>query len=107
MAIKVGRQLLRRYPALGSTWPLEQARAWRTRRSWRQQPRRMASWYRDAVDLHTRVCVSNLEVPEAPRLCEPVTVLLTLFDAEGADLVSKRYPLGRNQSLMLEMNSLL
>jgi hypothetical protein len=107
MALDVARGVLKRYPALRSTWPVEQARAWRTRRSWREQPRRMASWYRDALDMRTRVCISNLEMPEAPSLCQPVTVLVTLFDADGQPLVSKRHALGRNASVMLETRDLL
>jgi hypothetical protein len=101
------RSLLHRYPALGTTWPVEQARAWRTRRTWREQPRRMASWFRDALDMHTRVCISNLEVPEAPALCQPVTVVLSLFDHDGGTLSSKRFGLRRNASLMLEVSDLL
>jgi hypothetical protein len=107
MALDLARDVLRRYPGLQSTWPVEQARAWRTRRAWREQPRRMASWYRDAVDMHTRVCVSNLEVPEAAKLCEDVTVLVSLFDQDGGELTSKRFPLRRNQSQMLELSQLL
>jgi len=67
----------------------------------------MASWYRDAVDMRTRVCISNLEVPEAPQLCQPVTVLVTLFDDDGASIVDKRFALARNASLMLETRDLL
>jgi hypothetical protein len=107
MAISIAREVLRRYPTLRSTWPVEQARAWRTRRSWREQPRRMASWYRDAVDMRTRICMSNLEVPEAPTLCQPVTVLLTLFDSDGSELAARRYPLRRNASLVVETRDLL
>src|SRR4029453_17534338 len=66
-----------------------------------------ASWYRDAVDMRTRVCVSNLEVPEAPQLCQPVTILVTLFDDSGAPLGSKRFGLKRNASLILETRDLL
>ena len=107
MAISIAREVLRRYPTLRSTWPVEQARAWRTRRSWREQPRRMASWYRDAIDMRTRICMSNLEVPEAPTLCQPVTVLLTLFDSDGGELAARRYPLRRNASLVVETSDLL
>ncbi|HET6319260.1 MAG TPA: hypothetical protein VFG86_22620 [Chloroflexota bacterium] len=67
----------------------------------------MASWYRDAVDMRTRVCVSNLEVPEAPQLCQPVTVLIELFDSDGAELAHKRFALKRNASLVLETRDLL
>ncbi len=107
MADSLARQLLRRYPALNSSWPVEQARAWRLRRTWREQPRRMASWYRDGVDMRTRICVSNLEVPEAPGLCQPVTVLVKLFDNDGSELAARRCALGRNASLMLETRDLL
>src|SRR6185503_11824945 len=107
MALGVGRGLLRRYPALRSTWPVEQARAWRQRQQWREQPRRMASWYRDALDMHTRVCVSNLEVPEAPTLCQPITLLVSLFDADGSRVAAQRFSLQRNASLMLELAELL
>jgi hypothetical protein len=107
VAISIAREVLRRYPALRSTWPVEQARAWRTRRSWREQPRRMASWYRDAIDMRTRICMSNLEVPEAPTLCEAVTVLLKLFDSDGSELAARRYPLRRNASLVVETRDLL
>ena len=65
MATDLARSVLRRYPALRSTWPVERARAWREQRNWREHPRQMASWYRDTHDMRTRVCISNLEVPEA------------------------------------------
>src|SRR5436190_24073052 len=107
MALDLSRALLRRYPALQSTWPVEQARAWRDRKQWREQSRRMASWFRDALDMHTRVCVSNLEVPEAPTLCQPVTVLVSLFDEDGGALASKRFGLGRNASQIIELAELL
>ena len=67
----------------------------------------MASWFRDTLDMHTRVCVSNLEVPEAPALCQPVTVLVSLFDQDGSPLASKRFGLGRNASQMIELSELL
>ena len=107
MALDIARQIVRRYPSLGQSWPVQQARAWRTRQSWRAHPRRMASWYRDAADMHTRVFVSNLEVPEAPGLCQPTSVVLRLFDQEGRPLAAKRYGLGRNASLVLEVRALL
>jgi hypothetical protein len=107
MASDLARALLRRYPVLQSTWPVEQARVWRTRRGWRAQPRRMASWFRDAIDMHTRVCVSNLEVPEAPGLCHSVNVLVGLFDQDGHGLVTKRFGLPRNGSRMIELADLL
>ena len=107
IAVDLSRALLRRYPALRSSWPVEQARAWRQRKQWRAQPRRMASWFRDALDMHTRVCVSNLEVPEAPTLCQRVTVLVSLFDEDGGPLAAKRCGLGRNASQMIELAELL
>src|SRR4051794_30583708 len=107
MARDLSRALLQRYPALRSSWPVEQARTWRARKQWREQPRRMASWFRDALDMHTRVCISNLEVPEAPTLCQPVTVLVSLFDEDGGPLASRRFDLGRNASQMIELAELL
>lgn len=74
MAISVVRGLLNRYPSLRSTWPVQQASAWRQRQSFRAHPRRMASWYRDTEDMRTRLFVSNLEVPEAPQLCQPTSL---------------------------------
>ena len=105
--VVVARELLRRYPRLRSAWPVQQASAWRQRRGWREHPRRMASWYRDTVDMHTRVFVSNLEVPEAPELCQPTTVLITLLDADGRPLASKRWSIARNASIVLEVQDLL
>ena len=107
MALDIARGVLRRYPALKNTWPLEQARAWRVRQSWREHPRRMASWYRDTPDMRTRVFVSNLEVPEAPHLCQPVTLLVSLFDEQGGVLKTKRVGVQRNASVMLELRDLL
>jgi hypothetical protein len=101
------RTLLDRYPALRSTWPVQQARAWRERRGHRLHPRRMASWFSDTDDLRTRLFVSNLEVPEAPQLCEPASLLVTLFDQSGAQLASKRFHVARNASLVLELSALL
>ena len=103
----VARAVLERYPALRATWPVRQARAWRTRRQRRAQPRRMAAWFRDTPDMHTRVCVSNLEVPEAAHLCQPVDVVVRLFDPDGRPLVSRRHHLARNGSLVLELGQLL
>jgi hypothetical protein len=103
----VARELLRRYPGLRSTWPVQQASAWRQRRSWREHPRRMASWYRDTVDMRTRIFVSNLDVPEAPELCQPTTLLITLLDQDGSSLACKRFSLARNASLVLEVHDLL
>src|ERR1700736_1401312 len=107
MAVDLGRAVLRRYPKLRSTWPLQQASAWRQRQGWRAHPRRMASWYRDMADMHTRLFVSNLEVPEAPHLCEPTSVLLTLLDHDGQRLAAQRFPIGRNASLVVELSDLL
>src|SRR5438132_13763075 len=105
--VVIARHLLNRYPRLRRTWPVEQASAWRQRQSQRAHPRRMASWYRDTADMRTRLCVSNLELPEAPQLCEPTTVLVRLLDSEGAALVRKRLELGRNASLVVELRDLL
>jgi hypothetical protein len=107
MVLDVGRAVLRRYPRLRQTWPVEQARAWRVRQEWREHPRRMASWYRDTPDMHTRLCVSNLEVPEAPQLCQPTTLVVRLFDGDGGSLAWKRFQLARNASLVLELRDLL
>jgi hypothetical protein len=103
----LARSVLGRYPALRGTWPVKQARAWRERQSWRARPRRMASWFRDASDMRTRVCVSNLEVPEAHQLCQPTKVLVRLFDPEGGPLASRRFHLARNASVVLELGELL
>jgi hypothetical protein len=67
----------------------------------------MASWYRDALDMHTRLFVSNLEMPEAPQLCQPTSVLVTLLDQDGAHLANRRSGLDRNASLILELRDLL
>jgi hypothetical protein len=103
----IARQLLKRYPRLRSTWPVQQASTWRLQQSRRAHPRRMASWYRDTADMRTRLCVSNLELPEAPQLCEPTTVLVTLLDAEGTRLARKRFGLARNASFVLELGDVL
>ena len=95
MALVFGRQILERYPRLRSTWPFKQASAWRQRESRRAHPRRMASWYRDAADMRTRLCVSNLELPEAPQLCEPTTLLVRLLDSDGSELARKRFGVAR------------
>jgi len=107
MAIGLGRAVLGRYPRLRSTWPLQQASAWRQRQSWRAHPRRMASWYRDAADLRTRLFVSNLEMPEAPRLCQPVGVMVRLYDQDGRPEVARRFAIPRHASLVLELRDLL
>jgi len=105
--VVIARGLLRRYPRLRRTWPVEQASAWRERRNWRAHPRRMASWYRDAADMRTRLIMSNLELPEAPRLCAPTVVLVRLLDQDGASLAAKRVHLERNASVVLELGDLL
>jgi hypothetical protein len=101
------RELLRRYPALRGTWPVQQARAWRERQAYRLHPRRMASWFRDTADMHTRLTISNLELPEAPELCRRAAVTVALFDEGGAPLAQRRFRVGRNQSLVLELSELL
>ncbi|MBV9546877.1 MAG: hypothetical protein JOY61_21120 [Chloroflexi bacterium] len=107
MALDLARHVVRQSPLLRESWPVRQAREWRIRQSWREHPRRMASWYRDAADMRTRVFVSNLEVPEAPRLCQPISVVVRLFDSDGAAVVAKRYNLARNASLVVELRDLL
>src|SRR5690349_645131 len=97
MAI-IARQLLRRYPGLRATWAVQTAQALRQRQVWRAHPRRMASWYRDTADMHTRLIVSNLELPEAPQVCEPSTVSIRLLDQDGTQVARKRVHLGRNVS---------
>jgi len=67
----------------------------------------MASWYRDSADMRTRLFVSNLEVPEAPELCQPTSVLVSLLDEDGAALADRRFHLERNASLVLELHELL
>ena len=103
----IARELLHRYPALRATWPVKQAKAWRERRHYRLHPRRMASWFREAHDMHTRVCMSNLELPEAPHLCKPTSVLVALFGQGGDQVASRRFRLARNGSLVLEVGDLL
>ena len=103
----LAHELLRRYPNLRQSWPLQQLSAYRQRQSWRANPRRMASWFRDADDLHTRLFVSNLEVPEAPELCQPASLVIRLLDAEGARLYEQRHAIARNASLVLELGQLL
>jgi hypothetical protein len=107
MAVVFGRAVLERFPGLRSTWPLQQASAWRQRQNWRAHPRRMASWYRDAEDMRTRLFVSNLEVPEAPRLCQPASVVVRLYDHQGNPERSRRFAIARNGSLVLELADLL
>ena len=98
MPRSIVRGVLNRYPRLRSTWPLQQASVWRQRQSWRTNPRRMASWYRETEDMHTRLFVSNLEVPEAPQLCQDVAVLVRVFDSAGAQLGEQRFAIPRNAS---------
>jgi hypothetical protein len=106
-AVIVAREILERYPTLRGTWPVRRARAWRDARAFRLHPRRMASWFRDAVDMHTRVFISNLELPEAPELCRSTAVNITLFDHDGAPASERRFTLKRNGSLALELGALL
>ena len=107
MARTVARGILDRYPRLRSSWPVQRAREWRDRRSWRAHPRRMASWYRDTDDMRTRLFVSNLEVPEAPHLCQPTSVVVRLFDQQGEAVAQQRYAIARNAMLVLELRDLL
>jgi hypothetical protein len=107
MARQLARDFVDRIPGARQSWPLRQATAWRERRAWRQYPRRMASWYRDMPDLHTRLFVSNLEVPEAPQLTREVTALVRLFDPEGTEVASRRFTIPRTASLILELGELL
>src|SRR4051812_39611123 len=67
----------------------------------------MASWYRDADDLHTRLFVSNLEMPEAPQLCQPSSLVVRLLDSDGTSIAHRRFALARNASLVLETRDLL
>jgi hypothetical protein len=67
----------------------------------------MASWFRDADDLHTRAFISNLELPEAPDLCRTTSVTVTLFDHEGTPTAKRRFTVKRNGSLVLELGALL
>ncbi len=106
MAI-IARQVLRRYPGLRTTWPVQRALDWRQRQNWKAHPRRMTSWYRDSADMHTRVIVSNLELPEAPQVCEPTSILVSLRDENGAPLARRRERLARNTSKVIELGELL
>jgi hypothetical protein len=107
VAREVARGLFERVPGLRETWPVKQARAWRQRAALRANPRRMAAWYRDAADMRTRLFVSNLELPEAPDLCQPVTVNVRLFDGAGVAVPARRFHLPRNASLVLELREML
>lgn len=101
------RALLRRFPALEESWPLRQVRAARAQRSFRAHPRRMAAWFRDTPDLRTRAFVSNLEMPEAPDLCRPTSLNVSLLDDTGRQLAERRFKLGRNESVVCEIGELL
>jgi hypothetical protein len=57
--------------------------------------------------MHTRLFVSNLELPEAAVLCEAVSVNVILLDTGGSTLARKRFHLGRNASIVLETGELL
>jgi hypothetical protein len=103
----IARHILMRYPRLRRTWPVQQAGSWRERQSFRARPRRMASWYCDTPDLHTRLIVSNLEVPEALRVCEPRTLLVSLLDMDGFTICRKRLRLERNASAIVELGEML
>jgi hypothetical protein len=67
----------------------------------------MAAWYCDTDDLHTRLFVSNLELPEAPEACEPTSLHISLLDPDGLDVASRRVRLGRNTSVVLELGEIL
>jgi hypothetical protein len=67
----------------------------------------MASWYRDAADMRTRMFISNLELPEAPELCQPISVVVRLFDADGQVVRAKRHTLARNASVVVDIHKLL
>lgn len=103
----IGRQVLKRYPRLRGNWAVQQASAWRQRHGWRAHPRRMASWYCDTPELHTRLIVSNLEVTEAPQVCVPTSVLITLLDQDGVRIARRRVRLARNTSAVVELGELL
>jgi hypothetical protein len=106
MAI-VARGVLKRYPQLRGSWPMRRLSTWRQQREWRLHPRRMASWYRDADDMRTRLIVSNLEVPEAPDACQPASLVIGLLDGDGAPVATRRIHLDRNASAVLELRELL
>jgi hypothetical protein len=67
----------------------------------------MASWYRDMPDMRTRLIISNLELPEAPQMCEPTALVISLLDQDGALLTRKRVRLARNASVVMELGALL
>lgn len=101
------RELLRRYPPLAQFGPVKQVSSWRQQRSDRAHPRRMAAWFCDVPDLHTRVFVSNLELPEAPELCVATTILVTLLDGAGQVITERRLGLARNGMVRAELAELL
>ncbi len=101
------REILRRYPALRASWPVRQARAWREQQALRRNPRVMASWYRDMPDMQTRLFVSNLSLPEAPATSHPVDLAVLLFDERGRRVAARRFHLGPDGSLVLELRDLL
>ncbi len=103
----VARELLRRYPGLRQSWPVQRVTDYRQRHRWRANPRRMASWFRDADDMHTRLFVSNLEMPEAPDLCQTANIVVRLLDSDGARLYERRHAIARNGSLVLELGQVL
>src|ERR1700694_1710326 len=98
MAVELGRAVLKRYPGLRSTWPLQQASAWRQRQNWRAHPRRMGSGDPHAAALRSRLFVSSLEIPEAPKLCQPVGVMVRLYDQAGNADAARRFAIPRNAS---------
>jgi hypothetical protein len=103
----IARQVFKRYPRLRDTWPVQRASTWRERQSFRARPRRMASWYCDTPDLRTRLIVSNLEVPDAPEVCEPRAVVVSLLDMDGGLICRKRLRLERDASAIVELGELL
>ncbi|MBV9581113.1 MAG: hypothetical protein JO057_21235 [Chloroflexi bacterium] len=103
----IARQVLNRYPRLRASWPVKRATAWRERQRWRAHPRRMAAWYCDTPELHTRLIVSNLELPEAPQLCTDTSAHVSLLDQDGLTLAQRRLALARNASAVLELGELL
>src|ERR1700687_5532899 len=58
--------------------------------------------------MRTRLFVSNLELPEAPQLCQPASVTVRLYDHEGnPESAPRRFAIPRNASLVLELGDLL
>jgi hypothetical protein len=103
----IARQVLNRYPTLRGTWAVRRATAWRQGRNWQAHPRRMASWFCDTPDLHTRLLVSNLELPDAPEMCQARSMLVTLLDLDGVKLCGRRLHLERNASAVVELGEML